>query len=152
MGAKISASLCLLLFLSLFFFALTTTACNTCGGIPTPTTPTTPIPKTPTTPIPKTPSGPRCGGGSSCPTCPRDALKFGVCVNLLNGLLGVVIGTPPVQPCCSCFQGLVDLEAAVCLCTAIKANVLGIGLDVPLCLKLLLNACGMQVPGGFQCA
>ncbi|KAM3685309.1 hypothetical protein ACJW31_11G108100 [Castanea mollissima] len=66
-------------------------------------------------------------------TCPKDTLKLGVCANFL-------------------IQGLVDLEAAVCLCTAIKANVLGINLNVPLSLSLLLNYCGKNVPKGFQCA
>ncbi|XP_030967031.1 putative lipid-binding protein AIR1 isoform X3 [Quercus lobata] len=82
-------------------------------------------------------------------TCPKDTLKLGVCANLLNDL---VLGTPPKTPCCSLIQGLVDLEAAVCLCTAIKANVLGINLNVPLSLSLLLNYCGKNVPKGFQCA
>ncbi|PPD79681.1 hypothetical protein GOBAR_DD23399 [Gossypium barbadense] len=83
--------------------------------------------------------------------CPRDALKLGVCADLLGGLLNVTIGTPPVQPCCSLIQGLADLEAAVCLCTAIKANILGINLNVPLSLSLLLNVCSKKVPSGFQC-
>ncbi|PPR99311.1 hypothetical protein GOBAR_AA21354 [Gossypium barbadense] len=77
--------------------------------------------------------------------CPRDALKLGVCADLLRGLLNVTIGTPPVQPCCSLIQGLADLEAAVCLCTAIKANILGINLNVPLSLSLLLNVCSKKV-------
>ncbi|KAL7594936.1 hypothetical protein Lser_V15G29544 [Lactuca serriola] len=85
-------------------------------------------------------------------TCPRDTLKLGVCANLLRGVISVEVGSPPVKPCCSLIQGLIDLEAALCLCTAIKANVLGINLDVPLSLSLLLNACGNQVPSGFQCA
>ena len=86
------------------------------------------------------------------PTCPRDALKLGVCANLLNGLLNLVIGTPPVTPCCTLIEGLADLEAAVCLCTAIKANLLGINLNVPVSLSLLLNNCGKNVPSEFQCA
>ncbi|CAI9290438.1 unnamed protein product [Lactuca saligna] len=85
-------------------------------------------------------------------TCPRDALKLGVCANLLRGLISVEVGLPPLKPCCSLFQGLIDLEAALCLCTVIKANVLGINLDVPLSLSLLLNACGNKVPSGFKCA
>ncbi|KAL1559727.1 Lipid transfer protein EARLI 1 [Salvia divinorum] len=48
--------------------------------------------------------------------------------------------------------GLADLEAAVCLCTALKANVLGINLNVPVSLSLLVNYCGKKVPSGFQCA
>ncbi|GAB4834212.1 hypothetical protein Ancab_032477, partial [Ancistrocladus abbreviatus] len=85
-------------------------------------------------------------------TCPRDALKLGVCANVLNGLLNKTIGTPLKEPCCSLIQGLADLEAAVCLCTAIKANVLGINLNVPVSLSLLLNYCGHEIPRDFQCA
>ncbi|GMP36199.1 hypothetical protein CsSME_00008403 [Camellia sinensis var. sinensis] len=85
-------------------------------------------------------------------TCPRDTLKLAVCANLLNDLVHLVIGTPPKTPCCTLIQGLADLEAAVCLCTAIKANVLGINLNVPISLSLLLNYCGKNVPSGFQCA
>ncbi|KAG8663980.1 hypothetical protein MANES_01G268801v8, partial [Manihot esculenta] len=86
-------------------------------------------------------------------TCPRDALKLGVCVKLLDDLLHLVVGTPPKKPCCPLIEGLVELEAAVCLCTAlIKANVLGINLNVSISLSLLLNYCGKGIPAGFQCA
>nr|GLL21059.1 14 kDa proline-rich protein DC2.15-like [Ipomoea trifida] len=68
-----------------------------------------------------------------------------------GGLVGVVIGAPPTLPCCSLIAGLADLEAAVCLCTAIRANILGINLNVPLSLSLVLNNCGRQVPNGFTC-
>lgn len=84
--------------------------------------------------------------------CPKDTLKLGVCADLLNDLLHAVVGTPPKSPCCSLIGGLADLEAAVCLCTAIKANVLGIKLNVPVSLSLLLNYCGKKVPTGYQCA
>lgn len=85
-------------------------------------------------------------------TCPRDTLKLGACANLLNDLVHLVVGTPAKTPCCSLIEGLVDLEAAVCLCTAIKASVLGTNLNIPVSLSLLLNNCGKKVPSGFQCA
>ncbi|XP_051115092.1 14 kDa proline-rich protein DC2.15-like [Andrographis paniculata] len=84
--------------------------------------------------------------------CPKDTLKLGVCANLLNDLVHLVVGTPPKTPCCTLIEGLADLEAAACLCTAIKANVLGINLNVPVSLSLLLNYCGKKVPYGFKCA
>ncbi|PIA56314.1 hypothetical protein AQUCO_00700564v1 [Aquilegia coerulea] len=84
-------------------------------------------------------------------SCPRDTLKLGVCANLLNDLVHLVVGTPATTPCCSVIEGLVDLEAAVCLCTAIKANILGINLNIPVSLSLLLNTCGKKLPSGFQC-
>ena len=82
--------------------------------------------------------------------CSLDLLKLGVCADVL-GLIKAQVGTPPALPCCSLLQGLVDLEAAVCLCTAIKANVLGIQLNLPINLSLILNYCGKNVPSGFQC-
>nr|CAD1835126.1 unnamed protein product [Ananas comosus var. bracteatus] len=87
-------------------------------------------------------------GGSKCPI---DALKLGVCANVLNGLINIELGQPPKKPCCTLIQGLADLEAAVCLCTALKANILGINLNVPIDLSLLINYCGKTVPAGFQC-
>ncbi|KAL5571910.1 hypothetical protein UlMin_021507 [Ulmus minor] len=102
-------------------------------------------PPTPAKPTPK-PSPP------SKASCPKDTLKLGVCADVLNGLVHLVVGTPPKTPCCTLIQGLADLEAAVCLCTAIKANVLGINLNVPISLSLLLNYCGKSAPTGFQCA
>ncbi|XP_028804367.1 pEARLI1-like lipid transfer protein 1 isoform X2 [Neltuma alba] len=82
------------------------------------------------------------------PSCPMDALKLGVCANVL-GLVNVQIGK---SDCCPHLNGLVDLEAAACLCTAIRANVLGIKLDVFHSLEVILNTCGRTLPRGFQCA
>ncbi|CAN0842129.1 Putative lipid-binding protein AIR1 [Linum grandiflorum] len=84
--------------------------------------------------------------------CPVDTLKLGVCANVLRSLLNLNVGNPPVQPCCSLIDGLVDLEAALCLCTTIKLNALNIvNLNVPLSLNLLLNVCKKNAPSGFQC-
>ncbi|XP_008786991.1 14 kDa proline-rich protein DC2.15-like [Phoenix dactylifera] len=82
--------------------------------------------------------------------CPMNTLKLGVCADVLKALI-VNIGKPPKKPCCTLLEGLVDLEAAVCLCTALKANILGIKLNIPVDLSLLLNYCGKKVPKGFQC-
>ncbi|CAN1185963.1 Lipid transfer protein EARLI 1, partial [Linum perenne] len=84
--------------------------------------------------------------------CPIDTLKLGVCTDVLGSLLNLKLGNPPVEPCCSLISGLVDLEAAVCLCTAIKVNLLGINLNVPVSLSLLLNVCGKKAPSGFKCS
>ncbi|XP_022934766.1 14 kDa proline-rich protein DC2.15-like [Cucurbita moschata] len=83
--------------------------------------------------------------------CPKDTLMLGVCADLLDGLVHIVIGSPPKSPCCTLIQGLVDLEAAVCLCTAVKAKALGLQIDLSVSLSLLLNYCGKKVPSGFQC-
>ncbi|CAK9311091.1 unnamed protein product [Citrullus colocynthis] len=140
MASKATASLAFLLSLNLLFFSLVS-ACNNCY-VPDPPKPK---PCPPTKPTPK--PSPSSGYGK----CPRDTLKLGVCAKLLGGLVDITIGKPPVTPCCSLIEGLADLEAAVCLCTAIKASVLGINLNVPLSLSLLLNVCQKNVPKGFQC-
>ncbi|KAK6917156.1 Hydrophobic seed protein domain [Dillenia turbinata] len=131
MASKSTALLALLLALNLLFFSLVS-ACGPC--------PPSPKPKPKPTPSP------------SMGKCPRDTLKLGVCVDLLKGLLGLTLGTPPKKPCCSLIKGLADLDAAVCLCTAIKASVLGIKLNLPVDLSLLLNVYSKKVPSGFQCA
>ncbi|XVF48344.1 hypothetical protein PTKIN_Ptkin03bG0182500 [Pterospermum kingtungense] len=115
----------LLVVFSLLFHSTFTSACGSCK----------PTPK----PSPPPPA-----------SCPKDTLKLGVCADLL-GLVHVVLGTPPSSKCCALLSGLVDLEAALCLCTAIKANVLGINLNVPVTLSLLLSACQKELPAGFKC-
>ncbi|XP_052170843.1 14 kDa proline-rich protein DC2.15-like [Diospyros lotus] len=117
----------LFLVINLLFFAVS--GCNTCYS------PKPPIPN-------PTPSSGKC---------PRDALKLGVCAKLLNGSVGAVVGAPPNFPCCSILGGLLDLEAAICLCTALKANILGINLNIPISLSLLIDTCGKQLPPEFQC-
>ncbi|KAJ4878085.1 Bifunctional inhibitor/lipid-transfer protein/seed storage 2S albumin superfamily protein [Raphanus sativus] len=82
------------------------------------------------------------------PSC-KDALKLKVCANVLNL---VKISLPEKTECCALIKGLVNLDAGVCLCTALKANVLGINLRVPISLSVLFNQCGTKVPSGFQCA
>ncbi|KAM7525594.1 hypothetical protein LguiA_015496 [Lonicera macranthoides] len=132
MASKAVASTALLLSLNLLLFTLVSST------------------HTPCPPPPTTPSHHHHHHHKKA-TCPKDTLKLGVCADLLGDLVHLVVGTPPKTPCCSLIEGLVDLEAAVCLCTAIKANVLGINLNVPISLSLLLNYCGKKVPSGFQC-
>ena len=131
MASKRSAALALFLTLNLVFFVLT----SGCGECPSPKPKPKPKPKP--NPTPK--------------TCPRDTLKLGVCADVL-GLVKITIGKPPVTPCCTLLEGLADLEAAVCLCTALKANILGNNLNIPISLSLLLNVCSKEVPSDFQCA
>ncbi|KAG0447956.1 hypothetical protein HPP92_028069 [Vanilla planifolia] len=117
-----------------------------------------------TCPKPKPPPPPK-GSGANCPPppkikptptpsggkCPVDVLKLGVCVDVLKGLLNLTIGQPPKTPCCSLLGGIADAEAALCLCTVLKADIIGIILDIPIDLSLLLNYCGKKAPKGFQC-
>ncbi|XP_040384269.1 pEARLI1-like lipid transfer protein 1 [Oryza brachyantha] len=94
------------------------------------------------------------GGGGKCPV---DALKLGVCANVLGGLLNLdqLLGSSSGsgERCCGLLGGLADLDAAVCLCTALRANVLGlVGVELPVQLSVLVNRCGKKLPSGFQCS
>ncbi|KAJ6673993.1 hypothetical protein OIU85_012950 [Salix viminalis] len=113
------------LILSLLFFSTFSSACGTCKPKPKPK---------PTPPA----------------TCPTDTLKLGACADIL-GLVNVVAGTPPYTKCCPLLGGLADLDVALCLCTAIKANVLGINLNIPVALSVLVSACGKSIPPDFKC-
>ncbi|URD84296.1 hypothetical protein MUK42_05556 [Musa troglodytarum] len=135
MAFKTTSSIALFLLLNVLFCALT----SACGYCPTPTPKPKPKPKPKPTPSPA-PSG----------KCPVDTLKFAACSDVLK-LISVEIGNPPKKPCCSLVEGLADGEAALCLCTALKANVLGANLNIPISLSLLVNYCGKNVPEGFQC-
>ncbi|AES59030.1 putative bifunctional inhibitor/plant lipid transfer protein/seed storage helical [Medicago truncatula] len=115
------------------------------ASTPPPSTPTASPPPPSTTPTASPPTP------STAQKCPSDTLKLGVCADVL-GLVNVIVGSPASSNCCTLIQGLADLDAAVCLCTAIKANVLGINLNVPVTLSLLLSACQKSVPNGFQCS
>uniref|UniRef100_A0ACD5WH41 Uncharacterized protein n=1 Tax=Avena sativa TaxID=4498 RepID=A0ACD5WH41_AVESA len=81
--------------------------------------------------------------------CPPDALQLGACVNVLN-LLNLKEGKPPKEPCCSLVGNIADVEAAACFCTALKANILGVKLNLPVSLSLLVNYCGSG-PSGYEC-
>ncbi|CAL5429680.1 unnamed protein product [Camellia sinensis] len=144
MASKALASTTLLLTLNLLFFTLVSSNYVPCPPPPSKTPSHHHYPSPPPNHYPSPPPAKA--------TCPTDTLKLGVCANLLNDLVHLVVGTPATTPCCSLIGGLADLEAAICLCTVIKANALGINLDVPVSLGLLLNYCGKKVPTGFQCA
>ncbi|XP_074588207.1 14 kDa proline-rich protein DC2.15-like [Curcuma longa] len=134
MGSGGSASAGLFLALNLLLLFNLAGSCGTCPPTPKPTPTPTPTPSS---------------GGK----CPIDTLKLAACENVLNGLITLGVGKFPQQPCdcCTLIDGLLDLEAAVCLCTALRANILGINLNVPINLSLLVNYCGKKVPSEFQC-
>ncbi|XP_004291440.1 PREDICTED: putative lipid-binding protein At4g00165-like [Fragaria vesca subsp. vesca] len=164
MASTTNLSAILLIFSVLLFSSTFSTACGTCRPAPEPPKPPPTPPPPASTPITPTPA-PTPSTLAPCPitpvpvpapapaweTCPRDTLKLGVCANLL-GLVNLQIGSPATSPCCALLEGLADSEAALCLCTALKANVLGVNLDVPIALSLLVSACEKTVPPGFQCA
>ncbi|KAJ4705624.1 36.4 kDa proline-rich protein-like [Melia azedarach] len=84
-------------------------------------------------------------------TCPIDALKLVACVDVLGGLIHIGIGSNAKEECCPLLGGLLDLDAALCLCTAIKVKLGNIvNLVVPVALEVLVG-CGKHLPPGFQC-
>ncbi|RLM75305.1 pEARLI1-like lipid transfer protein 1 [Panicum miliaceum] len=106
--------------------------------------------------VPAPPPAAAAGNG----TCPTNALNLRVCANLLNGLVRTSLGLGPLVPgvgdqqCCPLIGGLVGLDAAACLCAAIRNNTIPgiINFYVPLGLGLLLNHCGnTTVPAGVSC-
>jgi len=70
---------------------------------------------------------------------------------VLGGLIHVGIGGSPKDTCCPVLQGLVDLDAAICLCTTIRAKLLNIEIILPIALNVLVNDCGKHPPEGFKC-
>ncbi|OIW15157.1 hypothetical protein TanjilG_30828 [Lupinus angustifolius] len=84
-------------------------------------------------------------------TCPIDTLKLGACVDLLGQFLHIGIGNPVVNKCCPLLQGLVELEAAVCLCTTLKVKYINLNIYVPLAIQLLIT-CGKTPPSGYICS
>ncbi|KAH6822271.1 Bifunctional inhibitor/lipid-transfer protein/seed storage 2S albumin superfamily protein [Perilla frutescens var. hirtella] len=137
MASRAATSTAVLVLFNLLFFTMVSSSNVTCPPTTSPTT---------------TPQGHGHGNKDSKGKCPKDTLKMGVCGNLLKDLMRPIVGNPPKTPCCTLIWGLADLEAVICLCTAIKANVLGVNLNIPLSLTLLLNCCGKKIPSGFKCA
>ncbi|KAI0499787.1 hypothetical protein KFK09_017995 [Dendrobium nobile] len=98
---------------------------------------------------------PAAGGGIPAITpppavkCSLDILKLGLCLNVLGGL--VQVGLAPVEIyCCPVIEGLLELEAAACLCAAIDLKVLNLNIYIPLALQVLI-ACGKDPPPGYFC-
>ncbi|CAN0908540.1 36.4 kDa proline-rich protein [Linum grandiflorum] len=91
-----------------------------------------------------------CPPPATQPTCPIGGLKLGACVDVLGGLVHVGIGNPVENVCCPVIKGLLEIEAAVCLCTSIRLKLLNINIFIPLALQALIT-CGKTPPPGFVC-
>ncbi|GLJ25601.1 hypothetical protein SUGI_0490450 [Cryptomeria japonica] len=125
---------------------------------PPPPTYVTKHPPPPPTYVKKYPPPPPPTSVTKCPPppptsaakCPLDALKLGACVDLLGGLVHIGIGDPVENQCCPVIEGVLGLEAALCLCTTIRAKLLDLNILLPLALELIVS-CGKTVPPGFQC-
>ncbi|KAL0912270.1 hypothetical protein M5K25_018232 [Dendrobium thyrsiflorum] len=118
-------------------------SCPTC---PNPSPPPKPKPKPKPKPCPPLPP-------SSPPPsnkCPIDALKLDACVDVLSGLIHIGLGKSATASCCPVISGLADLDAGLCLCTAIKAKLLNINVFLPIALEVLLD-CGKRLPSDYKC-
>lgn len=79
----------------------------------------------------------------------------GACARVL-GLINVgVSNSQDLGPCCSFVQGLLDFDAAACICAVAKSsfNVFGIRLTLPVntVSNIALNSCNRTPPSGFNC-
>ncbi|KAJ1700340.1 hypothetical protein LUZ63_000119 [Rhynchospora breviuscula] len=113
----------------------------------------TTLPYFPTKPSPYVPRRISHKLPAANPFCPRDAPKFGACLDLLGGVLGLKAGAALGQhgKCCSVLDVLADAEAAACLCTTIKESVLGITTEWSVAVSLLVSSCKKDIPDGFKC-
>ncbi|CAH8351470.1 unnamed protein product [Eruca vesicaria subsp. sativa] len=81
--------------------------------------------------------------------CPPDQLVVNVCASLLNGVVDVSLPAGS-SPCCPLLSGIVDANAAACLCSAVRANVGNfVNLNIPVAVSFTLNHC--ELPTDFQC-
>ncbi|XP_044476831.1 36.4 kDa proline-rich protein-like [Mangifera indica] len=76
------------------------------------------------------------------PTCPVNALKLGLCVDVLAVLVHVGLGNSVENLRCPVLKGLLEVEAASCLCTTIRLKLLA--------LQVMIT-CGITPPSGFVC-
>ncbi|GJN20065.1 hypothetical protein PR202_gb07392 [Eleusine coracana subsp. coracana] len=83
-------------------------------------------------------------------SCPSDALSLKACADAL-GVNVRVPQYPQHRECCPLLEGLVNLDAAVCLCTVIKATNVVSSINIPVDLSLILNDCGKSWARDFQC-
>ncbi|XP_039141297.1 pEARLI1-like lipid transfer protein 1 [Dioscorea cayenensis subsp. rotundata] len=93
---------------------------------------------------PSPPARPPSGNGGPCPVKP---IGFEGCAHVLDGSDVDLNGQ-----CCRLVDGSVDINAPLCLCTAIRANFLkvnGTNNDVAIC--RIITRCGGKAPQGFQC-
>nr|DAD18550.1 TPA_asm: hypothetical protein HUJ06_020013 [Nelumbo nucifera] len=104
---------------------------------------------------------------STSRTCPINALKLGLCLDVLGGLVYVGLGNPVENACCPVLGGLLEIEATykykyvrckcvqntrictlhICICTPSK---LSISIFIPLAIQALIT-CGKTPPPGFVC-
>ncbi|PIA55533.1 hypothetical protein AQUCO_00700081v1 [Aquilegia coerulea] len=80
------------------------------------------------------------------PICSIDPPQLNVCADILGIQLAI---TTHSHPCCTLIHGLSDLEASLCVCNALKANILGI--DLTLKVGIVFTTCQKTLPSGYTC-
>ncbi|KAL1554850.1 Bifunctional inhibitor/lipid-transfer protein/seed storage 2S albumin superfamily protein [Salvia divinorum] len=75
---------------------------------------------------------------------------MGACVDLFGGLVHIGLGDPAAHKCCPMIAGLIEIEAAMCLCTTLRIKALSLNLYIPLALQFLVT-CGKTPPPGYNC-
>ncbi|KAI3887211.1 hypothetical protein MKX03_026010 [Papaver bracteatum] len=83
--------------------------------------------------------------------CPVDAIKLSGCIDVLGRVPGIVIGSSAKEKCCPLLEGIADLDAALCLCTTIKAKLLNLNTVLPVALQVLIQDCEKHPPPEFTC-
>ncbi|KAI9174368.1 hypothetical protein LWI28_016317 [Acer negundo] len=96
-------------------------------------------------------------GGGGCPpgtpppphpSCSINEMKLGLCVDVLGGLVHIGFGDPVKNVCCPVIQGMMEMEAAVCI--TIRIKFLNMNIFIPMAFQALLT-CGKTPPPGFIC-
>ncbi|CAA6674339.1 unnamed protein product [Spirodela intermedia] len=112
-----------------------------CSAVPTSILPATTTTTAPPPPPPRPIVGVRCL---------IDAVGLRICAPVLFALRVTRI-RPPRGACCALIDRLSNEQAAVCLCFAASNSFLGLNLQIPEDVALLLNFCGRPVPAGLSC-
>ncbi|KAK9271638.1 hypothetical protein L1049_002001 [Liquidambar formosana] len=100
-------------------------------------------------PVPWAYSSKSPSSSSSSPsTCPS---TMGGCVDVLGGVAEYNgLGNSVENACCPLLQGLVEVDAAMCLCTTMRRKLINPNRFIPLALQALAT-CGKIPPPGFTC-
>ncbi|KAL4380654.1 hypothetical protein HN51_003980 [Arachis hypogaea] len=83
------------------------------------------------------------------PSCSPNTIMSSGCLTALNDTIGIG-GPSPSSACCS-ILGVVNVDAAVCVCSTIKASGLNAIPNDTAAAVAVVSACNLAIPPGFQC-
>ncbi|KAJ4912519.1 putative lipid-binding protein AIR1 [Raphanus sativus] len=85
-------------------------------------------------------------------TCPKNALQLKPCIDGIIKQDQLNFGDRVLTPCCSLIHdGLSDLEAVACLCTALKEGIRSFVPNFPTSITALFAFCGKKAPKDIKC-